>query len=168
MLVGHGHRALGALIVPDAEALEELAVQQGEGCTASTLLLAAREGCALTCRQGSASWWWQEFDLAGALPPLLLYCFCLYCTAGRDKLQPEEVRQLVGQEFDLASALPPCLPPLLVYCLYCTAGHEQLQPAEMRQLVGQEVRSLLANRIRWEHVAEFEVLEEPFRCVGGY
>jgi long-subunit acyl-CoA synthetase (AMP-forming) len=30
VLVGHGHRALGALIVPDAEALEELAAQRGE------------------------------------------------------------------------------------------------------------------------------------------
>jgi hypothetical protein len=30
VLVGHGRRALGALIVPDAEALEELAAQQGQ------------------------------------------------------------------------------------------------------------------------------------------
>ena len=46
----------------------------------------------------------------------------------------------------------------------CCAGQQALLPAEVRQLVGQQVRSLLANRIRWEQVAEFEVLEEPFRC----
>ena len=47
--------------------------------------------------------------------------------------------------------------------VHCRAGQQALPPAEVRQLVGQQVRSLLANRIRWEHVAEFEVLEEPFR-----
>jgi long-chain acyl-CoA synthetase len=35
----------------------------------------------------------------------------------------------------------------------------------VRELVGAEVRSALASRMRWEHVAAFEVLAEPFRCV---
>lgn len=75
VLVGHGHRALGALVVPDAEALDELAAARGQD----------------------------------------------------GPLSPEAVRELVGGQ----------------------------------------VRALLADRIRWEHVNEFEVLEEPFSVEDG-
>ena len=34
----------------------------------------------------------------------------------------------------------------------------------MESLIKGEVRGLLAGRIRWEHVAAFEILSEPFRC----
>ena len=37
-----------------------------------------------------------------------------------------------------------------------------LAEGEVRELVGREIRGLLADRIRWEHVAAFEVLKEPF------
>ncbi|KAI3431692.1 hypothetical protein D9Q98_004738 [Chlorella vulgaris] len=37
----------------------------------------------------------------------------------------------------------------------------------VRELVGAEVRSALASRMRWEHVAAFEVLAEPFSVEDG-
>ena len=45
----------------------------------------------------------------------------------------------------------------------CPAGVEALPPAEVEALVGSEVRARLAGRVRWEHVAAYEVLSQPFR-----
>lgn len=45
------------------------------------------------------------------------------------------------------------------------AGLEALPSKEVRALVGAEVRARLADRVSWEHVAAFEVLQDPFRWV---
>lgn len=44
------------------------------------------------------------------------------------------------------------------------AGVDALPAAEVKQLVQGEVRTRLAGRVRWERVAAFEVLQDPFRC----
>ena len=47
--------------------------------------------------------------------------------------------------------------------LCCAAGQAALSAAEVEAVVGGEVRAALADRIRWEHVAAFQVLQDPFR-----
>jgi long-chain acyl-CoA synthetase len=37
----------------------------------------------------------------------------------------------------------------------------------VQELVGAEVRSACARRVRWEHVAAFEVLGQPFSVEDG-
>lgn len=39
--------------------------------------------------------------------------------------------------------------------------------AEVQQMIGAEVRARLASRVRWEHVAAYEVLQDPFRLVAA-
>lgn len=42
-----------------------------------------------------------------------------------------------------------------------------LDDAAIQELVGAEVRAACARRVRWEHVAAFEVLAEAFRWAAG-
>lgn len=42
---------------------------------------------------------------------------------------------------------------------------DALPPAEVEQMIGAEVRARLAGRVRWERVAAYEVLQDPFRFV---
>ncbi|PSC68813.1 putative acyl-activating enzyme chloroplastic [Micractinium conductrix] len=46
-------------------------------------------------------------------------------------------------------------------------GLEALPAADVESLIKGEVRGLLAGRIRWEHVAAFEILSEPFSVEDG-
>ncbi|PRW33092.1 long-chain-fatty-acid-- ligase [Chlorella sorokiniana] len=46
-------------------------------------------------------------------------------------------------------------------------GAGALPAAEVEQMIGAEVRSRLAGRVRWEHVAAYEVLQDPFSVDDG-
>lgn len=135
VLVGSGHRLLGALIVPNAEALEELAQERGERA----------------CAAAAPGRW------TGLLSMRQSACACLPCAAHRSPAPAELLSLaicLADPPYRLRSALPR------------PAGLVALPPAEVDALVGGEVRARLAGRVRWEHVAAYEVLSQPFRWVS--
>lgn len=94
VLVGHGHRALGALVVPDAEALEEAAQQRGECLPAAASSLccqcwAPRPGSLHTGTALLAAW---EIRQPAFFASPFVY------SAGQQALSEPEVRQLIGGE----------------------------------------------------------------------